>query len=86
MSASAIMTEIISILVSAITSLASGIGSGISDLVDAVFFTTTGTGADATTTLSTFGIMICIFAGISLAVGLSRLIVHWLSTLGGSRV
>lgn len=86
MSASAIMTEVISILVSGIQGLASGIGNGLKSLVDAVFFTTTGTGADTTTTLSTFGIMVCIFAGISLAVGLSRLIVHWLSTLGGSRV
>lgn len=86
MSGTAIVEEIISILVAGIEGIATGIGEGLQALVNSVFFTTTGTGADATTTMSTFGILVCVFAGISLAIGLSRLIVHWLSTLGSSRV
>jgi len=82
MTGTAIVTEIISILTAGITGMASGIGQGLSTLVDEVFFTTTGD----TKSMSVFGIMIVVFAGISLAIGLSRLVVRWLSSLGGSRV
>ena len=82
MDGSAIVAEIISILTSGITGIATGIGSGLKGLVDNIFFTTSG----ESTTMSTFGIMVCVFAGISLAIGLSRLIVRWLSSLGGSKV
>jgi hypothetical protein len=77
-----IVTEIIGILTAGITGIATGIGNGLKELVDNIFFTTSG----ETTVMSTFGIMVCVFAGISLAIGLSRLIVQWLSSLGGSRV
>jgi hypothetical protein len=83
MDGTAIVTEIIEILTAGITGIATGIGSGLKSLVDNIFFTTAEGGA---ATMSTFGIMICVFAGISLAIGLSRLIVRWLSSLGGSRV
>lgn len=82
MDGSAIVAEIISILTSGITGIATGIGSGLKGLVDNIFFTTAG----EVTKMSTFGIMVCVFAGISLAIGLSRLIVRWLSSLGGSKV
>lgn len=82
MDGSAIVAEIIEILTSGITGIATGIGSGLKGLVDNIFFTTSGD----STTMSTFGIMVCVFAGISLAIGLSRLIVRWLSSLGGSKV
>lgn len=78
----AILTQIIEILVGGITGIAEGIGAGLSTLAQAIFLTGDG---DAQT-LSTFGILIVVFAGISLAIGLSRLVVRWLSTLGGSRV
>lgn len=77
-----IVTEIISILTSGITGIAQGIGQGLQTLASSVFLTTTG----ETTTLSTFGVLIVVFAGIGLAIGLSRLVVHWLSTLGSSNV
>ena len=86
MSGTAILSEIISILVGGISGIATGIGNGLKALVDSIFFTTVGEGASATTTMSTFGILVCVFAGIGLAIGLSRLIVRWISTLGGSRV
>ena len=77
-----ILQEIIGILVGGITGIAEGIGTGLSTLVTSIFLQGTGD----TQTLSTFGTIVVVFAGISLAIGLCRLIVHWLSTLGGSRV
>ena len=78
MSASAILTEIISILVGGLTTFATGIGSALSSLVTAIFFTGTG----ETQTLSIFGIMIIVFAGIALAVGLCRWVLNFLTSLG----
>ena len=79
MNGTALLTSIIEILVGGITGIASGIGSGLSTLVTSIFLTTEGD-------LSTFGVVTCVFAGISLAIGLSRLVVRWLSSLGGSNV
>lgn len=79
MSGTTILTEIISILVGGITGIAEGIGQGLSTLATSIFLTADGT-------LSTFGILVVVFAGISLAVGLSRLVVKWVSSLGGSRM
>lgn len=78
----AILTEIIELLVGGITGVAKGIGSGLSDLAQSIFLTTTGSGADATTSLSVFGALIIIFAGISLAIGLSRWVVNFCTSLG----
>lgn len=83
MTGSAIVAEIIAILTSGITGIAAAIGTGLNNLVNDLFFVTTGTGSEATTTMSMFGIMVCVFAGISLAIGLSRLVVKWLGSLGG---
>lgn len=80
----AILTEIISILVGGIQGIATGIGGGLSTLVKEIFLTTTGTGDAATTSLSTFGALIVVFAGISLAIGLSRWVVNWVTSLGAS--
>lgn len=82
MNASAIISQIISILTGAITEMATAIGSGVSDFVTNIFFT--GTGDQQT--LSVFAIVTLVFAGVALAIGLGRLILHWLSTLGGSNV
>lgn len=73
-----IVTEIISILVSGITGIATGVGQGLSTLAQSIFFTGTG----ETQTFSTFGVLICVFAGISLAMGLCRLVYQWLTSLG----
>ena len=76
------MKSIIEILVGGITEMAKGIGGGLSTLAQSIFLQTTGEGASATTTLSTFGILIVVFAGISLAVGLSRWVVDFVASLG----
>lgn len=73
-----IVNEIITILTSGLTSMASGIGNGLKELTSSVFLDNT----TDTTKLSTFGSVVCIFAGISLAIGLSTLIVKWVMSLG----
>lgn len=78
----AILTQIIELMVGGITGIAKGIGSGLSELAQSIFLETTGSGADATTTLSVFGSLIVIFAGISLAIGLSRWVVNFCTSLG----
>lgn len=76
------MKSIIEILVGGITEMAKGIGGGLSTLAQSIFLQTTGEGASATTSLSTFGILIVVFTGISLAVGLSRWVVNFVASLG----
>lgn len=78
---SAILTEIISILVGGITGIATGIGQGLTNLVTSIFLQS---GAEGAMELSTFGGVIIVFAGISLAIGLSRWVVNWVTSLGAS--
>lgn len=78
MTGSALMSEIISILISGITSFATGLGSGITALINALFFDLSG----QTPTLSTFGVCVIVFAGVSLAIGLSRWVLNFISSLG----
>lgn len=73
-----ILSEIIQILVSGITQLATGIGSGLKSLVEAIFLDTSGN----TTTLSTFGGIVIVFAGIALAIGLCRWVMNFVTSLG----
>ena len=76
----AILTAIINLLVGGITGIASGIGGGLSTLVESIFLTEGATAG--TQELSIFGSIIIIFAGISLAIGLSRWVVNWLTSFG----
>lgn len=78
MSGTAILQMIIEILVGGITGVADGIGKGLSSLASGIFLTGTGD----TQTLSTFGILIVCFAGISLAIGLCRWMVNFVTSLG----
>lgn len=80
-----ILTEIIEILVGGITKVASGIGEGLSSLVQSIMVSGLGT-TESPYKLTTFGTVVVVFAGIGLALGLCRLIVHWVTTLGASRV
>ena len=77
-----IMQSIIEILVGGISGVATGIGQGLSTLAQSVFLQTTGEGAQAVTSLSTFGVLVVVFAGISLAIGLSRWVVNFVASLG----
>lgn len=79
-----LMNDIITILVGGISQVGTAIGQGLSSLVTSIF---TVAGAEGALALSTFGTVIVIFAGISLALSLCYLIVHWISSLGaGSRI
>lgn len=78
----AIMQEVIEILVGGITGVATGIGQGLTTLATSIFLTTTGTGENATTTISTFGVLVVVFAGIALATGLCRWVVNFVTSLG----
>lgn len=74
-----LLSEIISILVAGISGLATGIGEGLTALVTSIFLET---GTEGAMQLSTFGGLIVVFAGISLAIGLSRWVVNWVTSLG----
>lgn len=82
MSGVQIMQSIIEILVGGISGVATGIGQGLSTLAQSVFLQTTGSGDTAVTSLSTFGVLVVVFAGISLAIGLSRWVVNFVASLG----
>lgn len=74
----AVLQEIISLLVSGISQMATGIGSGLTALVTNIFLDTSG----ASPVLSTFGGLIVVFAGIALAIGLCRWVTNWVTSLG----
>ncbi len=57
---STVLTEIISLLVAGITGIATGIGEGLTALVQNIFLVTSDQGV---TSLSTFGGVIVVFAG-----------------------
>ena len=73
-----IVTELVSILVSGITSLGEGIGTGLSATVTAAFVTE----SNGSYSLTTFGGVIAAFGAIGLAVGLTTLVVKWVMSLG----
>lgn len=78
MTAVQILQAIIEILVGGITGIGQAIGSGLSTLATSIFLQTTGD----TTTLSVFGGLIIVFAGISLAMSLTRWVLNYLTSLG----
>lgn len=80
---SAILTEIVSLLTGGITGIASGIGSGVSNLVQDIFIVTDATAG--TQSLSTFGGVVVVFAGVSLAIGLCRWVMNFLTSLGAKK-
>lgn len=77
-----LLKDMISILVGGLVDFGQGIGTALSSLVKSIFLVTTGDGSSATTTFSIFGIMILIFGSVSLAVGLSRWAVNFVTSLG----
>lgn len=73
-----LIREIISILVAGISGLATGIGQGVQEMATALFIDTTGD----TTALSVFGGIVVVFAGVSLAVGLTLKVFNYITSLG----
>lgn len=80
MTGTTLVTDIIEILVSGISGIATGVGQGLSTLAKGIFFETATEGG--TTTLSVLGTCIIAFAGISLALALCRWVLNFFSSLG----
>ena len=72
-----VLTELVSLLVGGIVPFATGLGQGVSDLVSYTFIDNG--------SLSVFGAMIAVFGGIALAVGLSRWVMNFLTSLGAKK-
>lgn len=72
--------QLVSLLVSGITTLAEGIATGVASMAKALFLETSEAGA--VTGLSVFGGVIGIFAAISLAVGITTKVYTWITSLG----
>lgn len=78
MSVTTILQEIISIITGSLTGIAQAIGEALTTAVTAIMFTT----AEGTITgLSTFGIVVLIFAGLSLSFSLTRLVYRFVTSL-----
>lgn len=78
-----VLQEFIEILVGGLTSMATGIGAGIQSAVTAFFLNGAGTEASPYT-LSVLGGVIAVFAGISLAVGITKLVYHLITNVGAT--
>ena len=72
-----LLTAIVGLLTGGITGIASGVGSGVSTLTTQIFI--------SNNALSVFGGMIVVFAGLSLAIGLCRWIMQFLTSLGAKK-
>lgn len=75
---SGILSEIITLMVGGISGIAEGVGGGLSTLATSIFLT----GSGESQTLSVFGSLVVVFAGISLAIGLSRWVLNFVTSLG----
>lgn len=75
-----VLGELTELMVGGIEGLASGIGTGINGFVQDVFLQVSETGAIEG--LSVAGGMVGVFAGVSLAVGLTTFVFTWLRSLG----
>lgn len=73
-----VLTEFVNILVGGITAVGTGIANGIANMASALFLDTSG----ASPVLSTFGGILGIFCGISLAVGITTRVYLWVTSLG----
>lgn len=74
----AILTEIIEIMVGGLTGIGQGIGGALSTLATSIFLEGTGDSQ----TLSVFGTLVIVFAAISLAFGLTRWVLNFVTSLG----
>ena len=68
------------ILTGGFTIVAQKMGAGVTALVEGIFLTTPTEGG--TQSLSTFGVIIIVFAGVSLSLGLARWVINFCTSLG----
>lgn len=75
MEGTSMISQILEVLYSAFGETATAMGTAFSEMASAIFLTSAGS-------LSTFGTLILIFASISLALGLVRWVMQWITSLG----
>lgn len=78
-----LITEILGMLGTGVSQLGQNIATGIGDTAKALFIVETTTSSGTTMQLSTFGVIIVTFAAVALAIGLTKLVVHFIMSLGG---
>lgn len=76
-----IVREIITALYSGLTSAATGLGTGINQMVTELFLTGEGTQASPYA-LSTFAAVVVTFAAVALSIGIGRWVVNFVTSLG----
>ena len=78
-----VLGEFVTILVSGIQDLASGIAQGIVAMAQDLFLNyTESEGVVTVTGLSVFGGIVAIFAGLALAIGITTRVYTWVTSLG----
>lgn len=71
------LTAMVTAVVTAFNGFVTGIGSGVADFFQQIFLTNTGTEQAPVYELSTFATVSLVMLGISLAIGVTTLVVHW---------
>ena len=80
-SSQSVLTEIISLLVGGLTSMATGLGSGLQTMVTSIFVDTSSNPYK----LTTFGAIVIVFGAVALAIGLSRWVMNYLTSFGSGK-
>lgn len=84
MSVTEIASEIVNAILAPLTDMLTAVPQAIVTAFQALFITTTGTGSDAVSHISIFGIVMLVFGGVALAFGLTKLVYHLVSKKVGA--
>jgi len=71
------VTSMVTYIVNAFNTFVTGIGSGVAEFFQSIFLTNTGTEQAPVYELSTFAAVSLVMLGVSLAIGVTTLVVHW---------
>lgn len=71
------VTQLVTYIVNAFNTFITGIGSGVAEFFQQIFLTNTGTTENPVYELSTFAAVSLVMLGVSLAIGVTTLVVHW---------
>lgn len=84
MTASQIASSVVGALLAPLTEILVQVPQAIVQAFTALFITTTGSGETATQAISVFAIVMLVFGGISLAIGITKLVFHSVSRKVGA--
>jgi len=72
------VTSMVNLIVNAFNTFVTGVGTGVADFFESIFLVNTAAaGQTPVYELSTFAAVSLIMLGVSLAIGVTTLIVHW---------